>query len=373
MQPVRNFDHIAGLTGREPVGAALTIGIKGPSGAPTNTDRFYFVLPHDEKRGEITVRPLHPSFSAYNDAEPKKRQMLRGNLVHANRAECFRHHLKAQVLPKPWLAHPNKRPACLGDGAVAVRYHGTGKDGVDDFREMVCPNDLCEFRQGDRKVCKPFAQLLFRPRWPDGVALPQPLTKLTTGSWNSTSALLGFFGYVESQARELGVENPSLYGLPFSLTLSRKTMPKRGAAFPVLSLSPDCDLIAFFLRQRADMAQLAASNRLALPPATLTDPDLEDPDVLASDSESIAPSKPASVTTEPIKAEIVEDPASDEPALLSSERVASLSRLATERGLDADLIAADVCGSGLAGAPASFDAQIMREIERRSAKKGGRA
>lgn len=295
MQPLRKFDHIEGLAPREPVGAALTIGVKGPSGAPTMTDRFFFVLPHDEKRGDTTVRPLHPSFKAFNDADAAKRTLIRGNLVHGKRDECLRHHLKAQVLPKPWPAHPSKRPACLGDGTIAVRYHGTAKDGSDDFREQTCPNELCEFRQGDRKACKPFAQLLFRPRWADGVSLPQPLVKLTTGSWNSTAALLGFFAYLEGQARELGIVNPSLYGIPFTLSLARKTMPKRGAAFPVLSISPDCDLVVFFLRQREDLGRIAATQPRELPPASLTDPELESPDVLAADSELIVPSKPASV------------------------------------------------------------------------------
>ena len=155
--------------------------------------------------------------------------------------------------------------------------------------------ELCEFRQGDRKACKPFAQLLFRPRWADGVSLPQPLVKLTTGSWNSTAALLGFFAYLEGQARELGIVNPSLYGIPFTLSLARKTMPKRGAAFPVLSISPDCDLVVFFLRQREDLGRIAATQPRELPPASLTDPELESPDVLAADSELIVPSKPASV------------------------------------------------------------------------------
>lgn len=63
----------------------------------------------------------------------------------------------------------------------------------------------------------------------------------------------------------------------------------------------------------------------------------------------------------------------DGPQLLSPDRVIALSKLAAERGLDADAISADICGSGLDGAPASFDAQIMREIEKREPKKGGRS
>ena len=36
---------IEGLRGKEPVGAALTIGTKGPSGAPTDRDGSYIKVP----------------------------------------------------------------------------------------------------------------------------------------------------------------------------------------------------------------------------------------------------------------------------------------------------------------------------------------
>ena len=54
---------IAGVTGRVPVGAVLTIGLKGPSGAPTDRDRFYIKVP-DSTRESARVIKLRP----YNTA-----------------------------------------------------------------------------------------------------------------------------------------------------------------------------------------------------------------------------------------------------------------------------------------------------------------
>ena len=198
-----HYDGIEGLQPRLPLGAALTIGVKGPSGAPTQTDRFHFVSPHDSMEGKFRVRPLLPQFAAFNSADASKRQMVRGNLIHSKREDCFAYHLRAQQLGGKWQNHPQKRPACTGDGHKATRFYG---ETPEDFREIECPNELCEFRQGTTKACKPFAQLLFRPRWPEGNPLPTPLTKLTTGSWNSTAALLGFFSYLDEQAAQLGLQ-----------------------------------------------------------------------------------------------------------------------------------------------------------------------
>ena len=102
---------IAGVTGRVPVGAVLTIGTKGPSGAPTDRDRFYIKVP-DSTEGE---RACHPSFGPYNTARcagcvkegkterncPRcvsMRQTLRCVLVHASPEDCFEWNRKAQKI-----------------------------------------------------------------------------------------------------------------------------------------------------------------------------------------------------------------------------------------------------------------------------------
>jgi hypothetical protein len=275
---------IAGLTGREPINAALTIGHKGPKGNPTDTDRLFIVNVQEENG----VRPQHPSFREFNEADPELRKSLRGVLIHATQSECFEYHLKAQVLPgKP--AHPNKRPACVGDGVSAVRWMGRG---LDDFQPIPCPHDKCEFRQrvGDKPVpCKPWMRFLFRPRWKETSKLPAPMFKFTSGAWNTTAAFLGFFEHVTKQAKALGVENPTLYGLPFVLTLAKKKRrgDDGGRAFPIMSISIDGDLQEFLLIQHERFKQLASAPR----PLALTDREQQDPRVVASDYASVNPGR----------------------------------------------------------------------------------
>lgn len=278
---------IAGLTGKEPVGAVLTIGHKGPRGNPEMTDRFFIVVPQMADG----IRPAHPAFAAFNEAPPEKRQVIRGHLIHATRADMFEHNLKAQVLPKPHPAHPNKAPACSGDGERAVRWNGT------EFKAIRCPNDLCEFRQKPQSgptTCKPFMRILFRPRWAEvrskdanGVIvnsenpLPTPLMKLTSGSWNNVRAFLGFFEYIEQQAKLLGVPDVSLYGLPFTITLSKKSIAAQQRAFPVLFITPDTDVQAFIagqIRNRRDLILSAPPPVAALTDGTERSTEVEDAD-----------------------------------------------------------------------------------------------
>ena len=62
------FQGIKGLNGsnQQPWGAVITIGEKGPSGAPTNTDRFFIKKAQAETtefRGRnALVRRNHPDF-----------------------------------------------------------------------------------------------------------------------------------------------------------------------------------------------------------------------------------------------------------------------------------------------------------------------
>lgn len=263
---------IKGLTAREPVGVVATIGHKGDRGQPVDTDRFFLVLPTAEKVGSTEIRRPHPEFRAFNEADPERRQMLKGTLVHLAVTECWEYHLKAQVLPG-LAAHPSRAPHCTGDGSSARRWDGQ------QFTPILCPNELCKYRQGDgAKVCKPFGRVLFRLRWADGVRMPGLLCKLTTQSWHSVAALKGFFDYVTQQAQLLG--GPlGIYGVPFGLTLSRKTKSSQGQegkgvgrAFPVMSASPDGDLQQFFVARAAALRastdyQLAAQT----PRAALTD------------------------------------------------------------------------------------------------------
>lgn len=353
---------IEGLTGRDPIGAAITIGRKGPSGAPIETDRFFIVMPVDTLVGQHRVRPLHPSFVAFNEADPKHRQSIRGNLVHASQSDCMDYNLRAQVLSplSKWPAHPQKRPACSGDGKRATRFFGFADDGSEDWREIECPNERCEFRIGAKKLCKPFARFLFRPHW-ESNKLPTPLMKLTTGSWHSVSALVGFFDYVSEQARNLGMESFSLFGLPFVLTLSTKTKPQDKQRFPVLSISPEVDLVQFFLSQRDTADRLGGGSSPRLLAASLADDTDED---AASDLALINPghaiAKPAaSDMDEAIDAEPVDD---ERPAgLLTHAAIRRITTAAEAKGLD--LVAVGkLTGGAVAEAPAGAEMEILKAI-----------
>lgn len=289
MQP--EYRTIREVTSREPVGAVVTIGQKGPSGAPTDTDRFFIKDPSEIRQGDKRYRQNHPAFAAYNSADVKYRTVIAGNLIHGERDEAFSYYLRAHMPPKgsKWPSHPGGKPFCTGDGTHATRLYAIGKDGgADDYRRIPCPADKCEFRQGDVKACKPFARLYFRPRWPDGSKLPAPLTKLVTQSWYSVSNILGIFDYVDSQAKHLGLERYSLFGLPFTLSLTRKTTAARQRAFPVIAATVDCDLIAFLLAQREQIRQLGGELR-ALPVASALTPDEVATDVIEADVAEIVP------------------------------------------------------------------------------------
>lgn len=280
---------IKGLTAKEPIGVVATIGHKGERGQPTDTDRFFLVQATAEKVGQIEIRPPHPAFRSFNSADPLDRQVLRGNLVHRTSTECWEHHLTAQLLPRLPM-HPARAPHCTGDGVRAQRWDGQV------FQSIGCPNELCEYRQGDKKPCGAFGRVLFRLRWKEGSPLPSLLCKLTTKSWHSVAAWLGFFREVEEQARILGGDL-GIYGVPFVISLSKKTMASRGRAFPVLSISVDGDLQAFFV-QRASHLRAAQLEHVA-PLAALTDGEQQAPEVIAEDIDTITPgiSVPAERTT----------------------------------------------------------------------------
>jgi len=266
------LEGIKGLNGREPVGAALTIGVKDKArGFPTETDRFHLVAPREENGRRAPM----PAFSGFNSAAPEARKVIRGNLVHASRSDCFECHLKNQVGPRG--AHPNRRPFCIGDGVRAVRWLGGD---ADNFADIDCPNKRCEFRiapDGKPVPCKPWLRLLFRLRWKDGSPLPQLLVKFASGSWNTAANAVGFFEYIDDTAKHLGLTDYSLFGLPFTMTLIRQTKASSKSAFPVVGFSPEIDPVSWFMQQRAQLRELGAPT----PIAALSDE--RDIDVVASD------------------------------------------------------------------------------------------
>ena len=270
---------IEGLKGTEPIGAVVTVGTKGPKGNPVDRDRFYIKMPQMDDSGG---RPEHAKFAVFNTAPPERRRTLMGNLVHASIGDAFHYQLTAQKLPG-LTATPSQQPHCTGDGCKAMRWDGK------EFREIRCPNEICEYRVGDVKLCKPFARLYFRLRWEEtagGKTLPSIYVKLTTQSWNSVRAMVGFFDSINDTARSFGLDSANLFGLPFTVTLAEKSQPAKKKKFPVLSFSVDGDLIAFLMAQRQRMEQIAAS------PVYIGASDPSETRLIGTDIIAHAPGKP---------------------------------------------------------------------------------
>ncbi len=250
---------IHGLKGREPIGAALSVGVKGPRGNPTRTDEFFLVSPTE---GDNKIRPLLPQFAQFNEhPDAARRKMIRGNLVHSVRRECFEHHLRAMVEPgKPM--HPDRRPWCTGDGERAERWVGPGPQ---DFRTITCPHERCEFRQRKANAmpaCRPWMRLLFRLRWPDGNPLPTYTVKYTSAGWRTITGALGMFEALERAMSQMGAVNVPLYGYPIVLSLTMRTQPSQNRRYPVVDIVGETDPVEWVLLQKGRLAEIAAAPQI---------------------------------------------------------------------------------------------------------------
>jgi hypothetical protein len=230
-------------------GACLTIGQKDPRrGFPTDTDKFFIKKPTPtlKKIGgrNVLYRENDPTFSRYNGSDKYElRNVIRLSIVHwahlrdgwDSMNDCFHYQLAAQQLPRHQ-SHPRSIPVCSGNGTTATRWVNQ------QFKEIECPNRLCQFRDGNPPPCKPIARLAFQLRWEEDKPwsdLPTPLTKFETRSWHNLSKIfIPFFKALHSQATQLGFKNYNFYNLPCILTLSKRTS-QRGSAVPAISINTD--------------------------------------------------------------------------------------------------------------------------------------
>ena len=280
-----HIEGIQGLQGRDPIGAAISIGIKSPRGFPTDKDKFFIVSPREVDG----VRPQLPQFAPFHQQSADKRRILRGVLTHATRDQCFEHRLSMRAFPKGYPAprsHPNMRPVCEGDGKQAVRWM-QDKAG-EDFQPIRCPHDQCEFRQLTPPLCKPFMRVLFGLRWPDGNPLPTPLVKYTSGAWSTTANWIGFFDVLDEAIRWCVEEQniwpaPTYYGLPFTMSLIESTNRQKKTRFPTVIVSPDVTPASFFMAQRSQLLELKSSE----PAPAITDERLQADDVVDEDIKTI--------------------------------------------------------------------------------------
>lgn len=284
MNMPKNPEGIAGLEGREPIGAALTVGIKGANGAPMEKDRFHILAPdavlaeYSKRDGgsyKAPKRELHPAYLSFNGAAPERRRIIPAALAHATIAELFEFRLQAQSGAKGIPAHPKKAPVCRGNGETAIRWDGT------DFKSLPCPGEKCPYSQPTqingkpgKPACGPFMRFLARFDFPvsaDGKRLPSIPFKFTSAGWNSTRNFVGFFDAFRKACAGFGIDpnQVPLFGMPVSLILNEKTNPETQARFPVVSIQTagDADVIGWIQSQLArgeSVRKLARSAPIAL-------------------------------------------------------------------------------------------------------------
>jgi hypothetical protein len=430
---------LVGVHPRVPIGVHVNLAIKGQNGAPTHKGRFWLMTQttHSQefkagggKQYRQLARDLHASFGAWNEGAmalgnditrrgPGRFGFLRGNLVHAKWHEAARWNRAAQKLPEGHPNPPSRRPACSGNGIDALRYRGLDAAGVEIFDRIPCPNRECVFAM--QGLCRAEAHLIFRLRWnPDDPfegQFPALLAHFTTRGWESTEGLMGLLEHVlgtealltpeqrkfatdedratwrAGLAAELGIKNPSLMGMPFQMSVSDKTKAAdagspQGKRFPVVSFSPDGDLMEWLLLQGRQRRALATG----ITPAGLLPASVEDEDFLAIDRhEARLEIDPAAIEPVVVEAEEVSlpnnpstaataTPSTARPATtprspavtLTDEKAARLLRLALESGVteddfrdEAQRLAGSRC---LTDFPAARETDLMAFIQRRGRK-----
>jgi len=278
-----NIQGIEGLVGhgegrKQAIGAVITIGTRDKQkGFPTDKEKF-----HIKKTQAITIqnggrsflyREHDPDFWRFNQSDKLElRQAIRFHIVHPINLstgwdgiiDAFQFNLKAYQIPRiP--QHEKKFPTCVGNGIQATRWNG------EEFLDIKCPNNLCQFRNGKQKFCKPYARFTFQLRWPEHEAwaiLPTPLVKFETHSWyNIDKVLMPFFAGLHKQAEALGIKDYSLYGLPGVLKLGKR-VAGQGKVVPSISIATDFQngmtLQGFLLNQKRQLIE--ANNDKILPP-----------------------------------------------------------------------------------------------------------
>lgn len=238
----------------------------------------FHILTEREDEG---MRHPHPQFKFYNNPEKwDKRQTLYGMLVHKTEEELFEWHLKAPVIRKPM--HPHKRPHCIGDGVRAIRW-SFGEP--DDFLEITCPNERCEFRQGDKPKCTPWMRFLFLVVWPyqQEVTPPSVLCKFTSRSWNTVTNFVGFFNYISKTAKGMHLPDYSLMGFPFSISHTYQTQPEKGRRYQVVKITQGIEPSEFFFNQMQRLKALTATRYEAI-----TDESQQRPDVVFEDIKHVS-------------------------------------------------------------------------------------
>lgn len=301
---------IAGLTGRETIPCAVTMGRKEAGrGFPIEKDRFHIAVGRaiEEERGgkKVEMRAPHPDFKVFNDAAPDMRRDIPCVIAHEHADDCISQQhscYRAPGVP----AHPSRAPCCVGNGVIAKRWNGK------EYVQLPCPGFECEFKrpvQSNGKEypapCKSVSRLVLRFAWhrlPDGhpfKRLPPLPFKFVSGGVNTATYVQGFLEGLQNAASSFGVDFNTipLFGLPVRLVMheQKSASEKGGQRFPVGSIVIDGgDPIAWIQMQLGritDVRRIAQADPIAR--LSLTGPVMSSSAEMADDVEIISPSIPS--------------------------------------------------------------------------------
>lgn len=286
--------------GAEPIGAALSIGIKSEKGQPIEKDRWHVMLPKPRwgkyltgqgKEYSAPVRDPHPSFATYNAADVRHRVVVPATLTHFTAAEAFTGSYFGLELPDH-PKRPNRAPCCVGNGVEADRWLGEQKG----LTRIKCPGEQCPYRQRvvvngreGKAPCGPRSILIARFNWPrdaNGKGYPNIPFKFVSNSVFTYLNLTGFFASFRRACDGFGVapDDVPLFGLPITLTVQEQGGDMKGqkTSFPVVSIAVagDQDLLSwvgFQLQRSADVRRLVDARPVpALTDRTIADAILTD-------------------------------------------------------------------------------------------------
>lgn len=380
------FDGIEGVEGAVPFGAIVSVGVKGPRGNPTRTDRFFISSTGFEDVGASgggyrnLRHPLDPRFAEFNSLDDTDRRagVLRGNLLFQHRDDNLNYHLLAQQLSADgkdgetphgggtWETPPRSMPSCVGDGKAAQRYAGM-VDGEPTFLDIKCPNKLCPFRMTKKKVCGAFGRLYFRLRWPEGNPLPSLLVRYQTHGWDTVENMVGLFGAVETVADGLGMDPSSwgFAGLPFEMSVGTKKQPDKGRSFPVVKFAVE-DVPAFLRWQVEQREYLIAAPRSVALIAEGSEVDESSLEAVGEAVAHITPGIPGSTDEpDPVEAEAVEIEAKRFTAAKVEKLRGSAKDLADMSADDLDTWCIEQWGVPLTELPPTRETDILAEIKTR--------
>lgn len=271
-----SFRGIQGVEGRQPVAASVQISRRLKAGGVPMEKEGFHILTEREDEG---MRLQHPQFRFFNGVSFKDRQILYGVLVHSTEEEIFEWQRKAPIIRKPM--HPYKMPHCVGDGIRARRW-SFGEP--DEFLDIECLGEQCEFSQGRNRACKPWMRFLFLVVWPQAKEKrPSVLCKFTSRSWNTVENFVGFFKYIHKTAKAMHLEDYSLMGYPFSIEHTFQTKPDKGWRYQVVKITQSLEPSEFFYAQQKRLEAIHGQRFTAI-----TDQSEQNPETVFRDVKNVS-------------------------------------------------------------------------------------